>query len=124
LWLEQKLSGIFKTNILRLSSLIHSTITKNVLYDLKYSQYLDQINLNARIQWYNLENLAEDINFSITSDVTERNLISEPISNREIVNNFFPHLTLNEKETINQSIEPWCYSKEEIFTAMEKYLNE
>lgn len=124
LWLEENLSRRFKTNILRLSSLIHSTITKNVLYDLKHQQYLDSINLNSQIQWYNLDNLAKDIHFSIMSDSAERNLVSEPIYNREIVEQFFPELTLAAEETVNQCVEPWCYSKQDIFQAIKRYLDE
>lgn len=122
-WLEENLSRLYNTNILRLSSLIHPRISKNILYDLKHHQYLESINLNSCIQWYDLDNLARDIHYSIMADLPVRNLVSEPIYNREIVEQFFPDLKLSAKETINYSIEPWCYSKEEIFHSMEKYLD-
>jgi hypothetical protein len=124
LWLEENLSNLFNTYILRLSSLIHSRITKNVLFDLKHHQYLDHINLNSKIQWYDLNNLGKDIHFSIISNQRVRNLVSEPIYNSEIVKQFFPTLELSANEVVNQSVDPWCYTKEEIFQAMKKYLNE
>lgn len=124
LWLEENLSKLFHTNILRLSSLIHPRITKNILYDLKHQQYLDSINLNSCVQWYDLKNLAQDINRSIVSEQRVRNLVSAPIYNYEIVEQFFPKLKLSAYETINSTIEPWCYTKHEIFESINSYLNE
>jgi hypothetical protein len=122
-WLEKQLTNKFNTQILRLSSLIHSTINKNVLYDLKHSQFLDSINLNSQIQWYDLNNLYNDICFSTLANLHERNLVSEPIFHREIVERFFPDLQLKSADAVNQNIAPYCAAKEEIFQAMEKYLN-
>lgn len=122
-WLEKKLSNKFNTQILRLSSLIHSTINKNVLYDLKHKQFLDLINLNSQIQWYDLNNLYNDICFSVLANLHERNLVSEPIFHWEIVERFFPGLELKSADAVNQSIAPYGASKEDIFQAMEKYLN-
>jgi len=122
-WLEKQLSNKFDTQILRLSSLIHSTINKNVLYDLKHGQFLDLINLNSQIQWYDLNNLYSDICFSNLSNLHERNLVSVPIFHWEIVERFFPDLQLKSADAVNQSIAPYGASKEDIFQAMEKYLN-
>lgn len=123
-WLETKLKERFDTRILRLGALIHSTIIKNVLYDLKHQQYLDNINLNLQTQWYDLNNLTRDINFLILSDQVEKNLVSEPIANREIVEQFFPGLTLLDADAVNQNVAPYCYTKQEIFQSMKKYLDE
>jgi hypothetical protein len=122
-WLEKQLSNKFNTQILRLSSLIHSTINKNVLYDLKHGQFLDSINLNSQIQWYDLNNLYNDICFSALANLHERNLVSEPIFHREIVERFFPGLQLKSADAVNQTIAPYGAGKEEIFQAMETYLN-
>jgi hypothetical protein len=123
-FLESQLKDRFNTRILRLGALIHSSIKKNVLYDLKHGQYLDSINLNLQTQWYDLNNLAQDIHFSILSDQREINLVSEPIANREIVEQFFPDLKLLDTDVINQNVAPYRYSKQEIFQAMKKYLDE
>ena len=122
--LEQLISNKFNTHIIRLSSLIHSTITKNLLFDLKHQQYLNNINLNAEIQWYDLNNLHKDISYVIEHNLKEYNLVSEPISNWEIVNKFFPNLSLASNTVVNQTVSPYCYTKEEMFTAMEQYLND
>lgn len=122
-WLEKQLSNKFNTQILRLSSLIHSTINKNVLYDLKHRQFLDSINLNSQIQWYDLNNLYNDICFSVSTNLHECNLVSEPIFHREIVERFFPDLRLTSADAVNQSVAPYGAVKEDIFRAMEKYLN-
>jgi hypothetical protein len=123
-WLELKLNEQFNPYILRLGALIHPTIKKNVLYDLKHGQYLDSINLNLQTQWYDLNDLGKDIHFSLLADQHERNLLSEPISNREIVEQFFPNLDLKDNEVINQNVAPYIYTKQEIFQAMKKYLDE
>jgi hypothetical protein len=122
--LEHLISNRFNTHIIRLSSLIHSTITKNPLFDLKHQQYLNNINLNAEIQWYDLNNLNKDISYVVNHNVKEYNLVSEPISNGEIVNKFFPTLSLAANTVVNQTVSPYCYTKEEIFIAMEQYLND
>lgn len=123
-WLETKLKRRFNTRILRLGALIHPTIKKNVLYDLKHRQYLDTINLNLQTQWYDLNNLAKDIHFLILSNQQEINLVSEPIANREIVEQFFPDLKLLDVDAINQNVAPYRYTRQEIFQAMKKYLDE
>ena len=125
LWFEKQLGTIFKNlYILRLSSLIHKTIKKNVLYDFKNQCYIENINLNAQLQWYDLNNLKKDIDYAISNNMRIQNLVSEPISHKEIVNKFFPTLQLNATTVINSTVAPWVYSKKEIFDSIEKYLNE
>jgi hypothetical protein len=122
-WLETQLTQRFDTYILRLGALIHPTIKKNILYDLKHGQYLDSINLNTQIQWYDLDNLYKDICWSLEHNVRERNLVSEPIFNREIVQRFFPDYKLKSADAVNQSVAPYGADKQDIFQVMEKYLN-
>jgi hypothetical protein len=122
-WFENQLTQHFNTYTLRLGALIYPTIKKNVLYDLKHGQYLDNINLNTQLQWYNLDNLHRDICFSLISDLQERNLVSEPIFNWEIAERFFPDYKLKSADAVNQSVAPYSENKEDIFQAMGKYLN-
>lgn len=125
LWLENQIRSKFKNSyILRLSSLIHRNIKKNVLYDLKNQCYLENINLNSQIQWYDLNNLKKDIDYSVTYNIQVQNLVSEPILNKDIVNKFFPTLKLNSSTVINSTVVPFLYSKKEIFDSIENYLNE
>lgn len=125
LWLEEQILNHFKNvHILRLSSLIHQSIKKNILYDLKHKVYLDQINLNVRLQWYDLNNLFQDINMVIEQDLQVYNLVSEPIVNREIVDKFVTGSVGNTDPIVNVPILPWSYSKDEIFQSMARYFND
>lgn len=125
LYLENQIKHLYEdTYILRLSSLIHKNITKNMLYDLKHTQYLNKINVESSLQWYDLNNLITDIEFSLDNNLRERNLVSEPIYNKEIVDKFFPKLVLTGTQVTTQCMEPICYSKTDIFNSIEKYLNE
>lgn len=81
---EDAVKDIFDSyTIVRLPSLIHPKIQKNILHDLKNSVYLDKINLAQNNQWYPLHRLSTDIN-NMTEN--EANFVSVPILNEEIVN--------------------------------------
>jgi hypothetical protein len=125
LWLEEQILHYFdKSHVLRLSALIHKNIKKNILYDLKHNVYLDKINSNGILQWYDLNNLEKDIRQSIDNQTQIINLVSEPIYNFEIVEKFFPHLKLATQNPVRVSLYPWIYTKEQIFQSIETYLNE
>lgn len=124
LWLETQIKNTFQsTHVIRLSSLIHQNITKNVLYDLKHNIYLDKINLNAEIQWYDLNNLKQDIDYMIQHNQQECNLVSVPIANKEIVDCFFPKLHIESYPIINHTLSPYTSTKEDIFQSMKEYIN-
>ena len=78
--------------IFRLPALFNSLIKKNVIYDLIHNNNVDQINQNSYYQWYNLDNLYNDINLFSTQYPNETlfNLFTEPIYTAEIVK-LFPH---------------------------------
>ena len=125
LWLEEQIMYYFENSyVLRLGALIHKNIKKNVLYDLKHRVYLDKINLDTAMQWYDLTNLKRDIKYSVEHNIQIRNLVSENISNREIVEKFFPLLSLKSEYNARVSLAPWIYAKQDIFQSMEKYLHE
>lgn len=78
--------------IFRLPALFNSLIKKNVIYDLIHDNNVDQINQNSYYQWYNLDNLYNDIN-SYSSKYPDEivfNLFTEPIYTAEIVK-LFPY---------------------------------
>jgi len=111
------------SHVVRLSSLVGKHIKKNMLYDLKHQVYLGHINPTAKLQWYNLENLWNDIETVITSTVQTHNFVSEPIVNQEIITRFFPmHQVGSAKETTYRDIQPYWINKQHIFSAIEKYL--
>jgi len=84
-----------KTNdlkIFRLPALFNNLIKKNVLYDLINDNNVGQINKNSTYQWYNLDNLSNDMkNFSEKyPNETVFNLFTEPIHTKDIIE-MFPH---------------------------------
>jgi hypothetical protein len=113
-------------HILRLPTLISHNIKKNILYDLNNNLYLDGINVDSQLQWYDLSWLKSDIDRVIISDIREINLVSDPISNGEIIDLFFAH----KKNLIGQNpapkriynITPIIYNKNKIFKSIKKYL--
>lgn len=81
-------------NIVRLPALFGSGLKKNALYDLMHGQRLDEIAPNAAYQWYPLRRLGNDIRRVRLADISQINLVSEPITMEEIRARFFPHLTI------------------------------
>lgn len=114
--------------ILRLPSLIHKSIIKNFLYDLKNNVFLESHNLESLLQWYDLCNLGDDLNNCLEKKIKEYNLVSEPVKNREILNNFFPELEKKQfvgKHIYNYNVSNNGYyhcSKDDIHKSIEKYL--
>jgi len=94
-------------HVIRLCTLIHSDIRKNILYDLKHSLYLDKINANTVRQYYPLDKLVEDINTIINNNIQDINLVSEPIKDQIIIDRFFPNISVN-----SASCEPYNLSCE------------
>lgn len=122
-WIKNNLTNYC---IIRLPTLIHPNIKKNILYDLKHQQWLEKINLQAINQYYDLTRLHKDIDYALQNNIKELNLFSEPISNQEIKDKFFPRLpnTFNPSAGQKYNIYPQQFTKAEIFASMEKYFNE
>jgi hypothetical protein len=114
-----------KHNIIRLSSLISNHIQKNLLYDIKNSTWISSIDLDAKLQWYPLDHLTNDIKYVIDNNIREINLVSEPILNLDIVSEFAPqHIALITKKqnSVAYNIQPYRYTKNEIFSLIKKYM--
>lgn len=112
-------------SILRLPSLVHQDIKKNFLFDLKHTQYLDKANLNAVNQWYPLSDIKTHVEQSIPQRNCIRNLCSEPISNRSIVELFAPSLVNQIPDlpsSVSYNFQPYLYSRDEILTHIGGYL--
>lgn len=123
--LENCVKNNFKQyNIIRLPALIHPSIKKNILYDLKHEMFLDKINLCVFNQWYPLSELWHSIDSVVQLDARETNLCSEPIENQEIVKKFFPKLESKiapGKPDVGYNLMPYSHSREQIFHAMKGY---
>lgn len=90
--LEEKISSLPNSSIIRLPSLCQNDIKKNILYDLANQQWLEKICLDAEIQWYPVDQLSKDIKYVINHNIPKINLATAPISNRMIVEKFYPEL--------------------------------
>lgn len=111
-------------HIVRLSSLIHSTIKKNILYDIRHAQYIDKINPNTQLQWYPLDHLIQDLDCCIKSEIRELNLCSEPIANQQIIDLFGKHIqqqVLPGSAGHIYNLTPYRYTADEIFDHMREY---
>jgi hypothetical protein len=112
-----------KYHILRLSTLVGKNIKKNVLFDLKNNLFIDKIDPAAVVQWCPLDTLHNEIDYVINNNIEELNLVSEPISNQEIIQEFFPAVTATSKtESKQYNIQPYRYTRKEIYTAIGNYL--
>jgi hypothetical protein len=116
--------------IVRLPNLIHQNIQKkNLLWDLKNKKWLDSHNLNSIQQWYNLEHLYKDIQTIEKLEYQQYNLVSVPIANRYVVEEFFPEL-LPKLVDSNQNIVhynihndgKYHYTLQDIHSSMTDYL--
>ena len=78
--------------IFRLPALYNKHIKKNILYDLINDNNVNQINANSSFQWYNLDNLTNDIRLYSVLHPKRKvfNLFTEPLDSIEIVK-LFPH---------------------------------
>jgi len=122
-WVKSNLTNY---SIIRLPILIHPNLKKNILFDIKNNLYTEKINLDTVNQYYDLTKLHQDIKYAIKNKIKELNLVSEPISNREIIENFPPQSIIGQTPGPVQyyNIEPYHSSKQEIFESMRKYFNE
>lgn len=86
--------------IFRLPSLFGKHIKKNIVYDLLNNNNIDKININSSYQWYDLNDLVNDINYLSYEfpKSTIFNLFSEPIETSDLIKNIFEvkNITNNE----------------------------
>lgn len=86
--------------IFRLPALFSKDIKKNILYDLLYNNNVSMINKNTIFQWYNLNDLNDDIEFFTKEYPNDSvfNLFTEPLNSVEIIDLFSQH-----KENVDDS---------------------
>jgi hypothetical protein len=124
-YLENALSTLPNSYIVRLPSLIGPSVNKNILYDLKTKSWLNKICLDSTIQWYPLKRLESDIKNLINNNIKYQNLCSEPISNRDIVQKIFPELIEqldnNQLTPVDYNLSPYTIPLEEIWQSFEEF---
>lgn len=110
-------------HILRLSTLVGRNIKKNVLFDLKNNLFIDKIDASAVVQWCPLDTLHNEIDHVVKNNIKELNLVSEPIANQDLVQEFFPGAAIHSKPNSKQyNIQPYRYTREEIYVAIRNCL--
>jgi hypothetical protein len=120
-FLEQSLAGLTELTVFRLSTLIGDTIKKNILYDIKHQQHTHEIDTGAWLQWCLLEDLSRLVDWAQPGQAV--NIVSEPIQNQELMQKFCSGVNSSyATHSVNYNLEPWCYTKQQIFEAMEFYL--
>lgn len=110
----------------RLPALFGKLIKKNVIYDLLNNNRLENINLNSYYQWYNLENLADDIFKLIDKNPKSNifNLFNEPIYTEQLVSEIFPEFKLKTKNDLIEYNWKTKYSPNGYMNSKENILNE
>lgn len=71
--------------IIRLPGLYGKYIKKNILFDILNDNNLDKININSSYQWYNLEDLSQDLSIIKDSKDNIFNLFPEPVNTSDIL---------------------------------------
>jgi len=75
--------------IVRLPALFGDGLKKNVIYDFLNDNCLEMINIKSSYQYYYLKNLWKDIGIALENDIRLINLFTEPITTKEIHDQFF-----------------------------------
>jgi len=91
-WIEEQLISDKRTTIIRLPSLIHPLIEKNILFDLSHRLWLEKISPKSKIQWYPMDNLFSDIKKTLDLEIKQNNFVSRPIENKELISILEPSL--------------------------------
>lgn len=92
-WLfERMIMSLHDSQAIRLPTLCHPTIQKNIIFDLKNQVWLEKINPRTTIQWYPLDRLSQDIEHTLNTGIKFENFVSPPLANHEIITRFMPDL--------------------------------
>lgn len=119
-----------RCHVIRLCTLIHPRIEKNLLYDIKHQQYLDRVNGAQVRQYYTLSRLMSDIDTVLAHDIRVVNLVSEPISDQEVMTQFCPGRTLIEQPVPPYNLHStvpfgkYVETKTEIFAHIAEYMDD
>lgn len=124
----------YKTlKIFRLPALYNNLIKKNVIYDLLNNNNINQINSNSYFQWYNLDNLHNDIEtykINYPNDITF-NLFTEPLYTKLIVEEFPEYIDIVKNDNLIEynyktkyNVNGYIENKEWVLNDIKKFINE
>lgn len=116
--------------VIRLCTLIHPRISKNLLFDIRHQQYLDRINSEMARQYYPLNRLCQDVGTVIAHDIRTINLVSEPVADCDIVKRFCPGVKMISEPTRPYDLHStgpfgqYVLSQAQVFEHIAEYLND
>ena len=118
----------------RLPALFNKNIKKNILFDLINNNQIEKININSKFQWYNLDNLADDIEKYSLNHNEEKifNLFTEPLETKYIIELFPKHIDkiknfgkrIEYDFTTKYDKNKYIKNKETVLSEIEKFINE
>jgi len=129
LFLERSVASIFdRYTIIRLPGLVGTGLKKNIIYDLKHSNNLDQINGANVYQFYPMYNLWKDIESAKKIRGTH-NFSTEPMSAQEVASLFGVTLkclpmTANYDMRTMILNECYMYDRKQVSAAINRYRKE
>ena len=74
-------------------------LKKNIIYDLLNKKKINNINPSNFLQYYPVDKLYADINFSVKNNLSIVNLSSKPIKTSKIIRIFYKKNIINKKKT-------------------------
>ena len=86
-------------HILRLPSIYGNNLKKGILFDLLNQNYLEGMCFEDNLQFYDLTDINQHIQYVLDNNITILNLVTEPIYVRDIIN-LFTDYTINDNSTI------------------------
>jgi hypothetical protein len=124
----------YKTlKIFRLPALYNNLIKKNVIYDLLNNNNINQINSNSYFQWYNLDNLHNDIeNYKINfPNYITFNLFTEPLHTKLIIEQFPEYIDIVKNDDLIKydyktifNSNGYIDNKENVLNNIKNFINE
>ncbi len=84
------LSKFSSSLVLRLPTVYGTGCRDTILTNLLTGENLHDVNINSVFQWYNVNNLNNDMTYFSTMGLDVVNLVVEPIETKMIVTKFFP----------------------------------
>lgn len=89
--------------IVRLPVVYGNELKKNIIYDLINKNQINNINPNDLLQYYPVNKLYYDINFSIKNNLSLVNLSSKPIKSSKIIRIFYKKNIIHKKKKIRRN---------------------
>jgi len=124
-------------HVVRLPGLFGRGLKKNIIFDLLNDNCLDLINPASSFQYYDLDDLGDDIDKVVAAGLELVNLFTEPISTRQILDSFFPDKRVGQKAGPEAHYDlhtchaglwgksgPYIWTREEVLAKMQRFIQE